>query len=216
MHHVSLSSMHAPLLDQEVDLPAESEELAGWFGSLLETEHAADKQFQSNFFEDFQNVLKKHPAVRHPSAVSCLFIQFSVRWLISLLFPIDDQQRNGVKIKKFSKCDFRPMFLYFEEEKAKKKAIPAAEKKAAKEKRDKEEEMFTFCDMDGRQEKVGNFRVEPPGLFRGRGKHPKKGRHKVGLLLALFPVELAYLLFGADLSPLLFFLRACLSVASTT
>ena len=25
---------------------------------------------------------------------------------------------------------------------------------------------------------VGNFRVEPPGLFRGRGEHPKMGRLK--------------------------------------
>lgn len=25
---------------------------------------------------------------------------------------------------------------------------------------------------------MGNFRVEPPGLFRGRGEHPKMGRIK--------------------------------------
>lgn len=25
---------------------------------------------------------------------------------------------------------------------------------------------------------VGNFRVEPPGLFRGRGDHPKMGKFK--------------------------------------
>lgn len=25
---------------------------------------------------------------------------------------------------------------------------------------------------------VGNFRVEPPGLFRGRGEHPKMGMMK--------------------------------------
>lgn len=25
---------------------------------------------------------------------------------------------------------------------------------------------------------VGNFRVEPPGLFRGRGEHPKMGKLK--------------------------------------
>ncbi|KAJ4372470.1 DNA topoisomerase 1 [Neocucurbitaria cava] len=31
---------------------------------------------------------------------------------------------------------------------------------------------------DGRKQKVGNFRVEPPGLFRGRGEHPKTGRVK--------------------------------------
>lgn len=28
------------------------------------------------------------------------------------------------------------------------------------------------------REQVGNFRVEPPGLFRGRGEHPKMGMLK--------------------------------------
>merc|ERR1719436_461910 len=27
-------------------------------------------------------------------------------------------------------------------------------------------------------EKIGNFRIEPPGLFRGRGEHPKQGMLK--------------------------------------
>ena len=30
-----------------------------------------------------------------------------------------------------------------------------------------------------RRAQVGNFRVEPPGLFRGRGEHPKMGMIKV-------------------------------------
>lgn len=71
------------------------------------------------------------------------------------------------------------MLDYFEEEKARKKAIPAAEKKAAKAERDKVEAKYTFCLLDGRKEKVGNFRAEPPGLFRGRGDHPRKGAFKV-------------------------------------
>lgn len=52
-------------------------------------------------------------------------------------------------------------------------------------KKDKEEleKQFQFCLLDGRQEKVGNFRVEPPSLFRGRGEHPKTGRLKVCFLL---------------------------------
>lgn len=32
-----------------------------------------------------------------------------------------------------------------------------------------------YCYLDGRKEKVGNFRIEPPSLFRGRGEHPKTG-----------------------------------------
>lgn len=32
--------------------------------------------------------------------------------------------------------------------------------------------------MDGHVEKVGNFNMEPPGAFRGRGEHPKMGKLK--------------------------------------
>jgi DNA topoisomerase-1 len=47
--------------------------------------------------------------------------------------------------------------------------------------REEAEKDYQFCILDGRKEKVGNFRVEPPGLFRGRGEHPKKGTHKFRL-----------------------------------
>ena len=71
------------------------------------------------------------------------------------------------------------MYEYFESEKEKKKAMTTAEKKAAKAAKDELEAPYTYCILDGRKEKVGNFRVEPPGLFRGRGDHPKKGALKV-------------------------------------
>jgi DNA topoisomerase-1 len=71
------------------------------------------------------------------------------------------------------------MFEYFEAEKAKKKAMTAQEKKDAKKEREELEAKYVTCLLDGRKEKVGNFRVEPPGLFRGRGDHPKKGALKV-------------------------------------
>lgn len=71
------------------------------------------------------------------------------------------------------------MFEYFSAEKAKKKAMTPAEKKEAKAAKDALEAPYTHCTLDGRKEKVGNFRVEPPDLFRGRGDHPKKGRLKV-------------------------------------
>ncbi|THU95636.1 hypothetical protein K435DRAFT_666037 [Dendrothele bispora CBS 962.96] len=84
--------------------------------------------------------------------------------------------RNGIKITSFERCDFRPMF---EAAKAKKKAMTSAEKKEAKKAKDEMEAKYTTCLLDGRREKVGNFRVEPPGLFRGRGEHPKKGSLKL-------------------------------------
>lgn len=40
------------------------------------------------------------------------------------------------------------------------------------------QEEYGFCIMDRHRERIGNFRIEPPGLFRGRGDHPKQGMLK--------------------------------------
>lgn len=37
---------------------------------------------------------------------------------------------------------------------------------------------YGYCLMDNHKERIGNFRIEPPGLFRGRGDHPKMGMLK--------------------------------------
>lgn len=39
-------------------------------------------------------------------------------------------------------------------------------------------EEYGFCVLDHHRERIGNFKIEPPGLFRGRGDHPKQGMLK--------------------------------------
>uniref|UniRef100_A0A0D9X4J3 DNA topoisomerase I n=1 Tax=Leersia perrieri TaxID=77586 RepID=A0A0D9X4J3_9ORYZ len=81
-------------------------------------------------------------------------------------------------IKKFELCDFTPIYEWHLIEKEKKKQMTSEEKKAVKEEKLKQEEKYMWAVVDGVKEKVGNFRVEPPGLFRGRGEHPKMGKLK--------------------------------------
>ncbi|GMN48571.1 hypothetical protein TIFTF001_017751 [Ficus carica] len=81
-------------------------------------------------------------------------------------------------IQKLDACDFTPIYNWYEEEKEKKKQTSTEEKKALKEEKLKQEEKYMWAILDGVKEKVGNFRVEPPGLFRGRGEHPKSGKLK--------------------------------------
>ncbi|OUC47587.1 Eukaryotic DNA topoisomerase I, catalytic core [Trichinella nativa] len=38
--------------------------------------------------------------------------------------------------------------------------------------------IYGYAVVDGHKEKIGNYKIEPPGLFRGRGTHPKMGRLK--------------------------------------
>ncbi|KAG7884049.1 hypothetical protein KL938_001921 [Ogataea parapolymorpha] len=131
-----------------VSLPPAAEEVAGFFAALLESDHAKNPTFQKNFFADFLEVLKENGGC--PDA----------------------------EITEFEKCDFSQMFEYFQKQKEEKKAISPQEKKRIKQEKEKMEEKYKFCLLNGRKEQVGNFRVEPPGLFRGRGAHPKTGKLK--------------------------------------
>ncbi|XP_047070335.1 DNA topoisomerase 1 beta-like [Lolium rigidum] len=81
-------------------------------------------------------------------------------------------------IKKFELCDFTPIYEWNLQEKEKKKQMTPEEKKTVREEKLEQEKKFMWAFLDGVEEKVGNFRVEPPGLFRGRGEHPKMGRLK--------------------------------------
>ncbi|PNT62067.1 hypothetical protein BRADI_5g24917v3 [Brachypodium distachyon] len=81
-------------------------------------------------------------------------------------------------IKKFELCDFTTIYEWHLREKENKKQMTTEEKKALRDEKGKREEKYLWAIVDGVKEKVGNFRVEPPGLFRGRGEHPKMGRLK--------------------------------------
>lgn len=131
-----------------VTLPLDAEEVAGFFGVMINTDHAKNPVFQKNFFADFQKVLKKSGGVVEP---------------------------KDTKITVFKKCDFSKIFEYYESKREERKQMSRADKKKIKDEKDKLEEPYKYCILDGRKEQVGNFRVEPPSLFRGRGQHPKTG-----------------------------------------
>ena len=137
-----------------VKLAPDAEEIAGFFGGMLNSAHNVDNPtFQKNFFHDFKKVIKDTGGAT-------------------------DKHGNKVDIKEFTKCDFKPIFEYYTAEREKKKALSSAEKKALKAQKDEAEAPYMYCKWDGRKQKVGNFRVEPPSLFRGRGEHPKTGMVK--------------------------------------
>ncbi|KAL4402884.1 DNA topoisomerase 1 [Malassezia pachydermatis] len=139
-----------------VPLPPESEEVAMFYAVKLETQHATNPIFNKNFFEDFQMYLKKYP-------------------------PLD-----GTRINKFEKLDFRDMYNYWKSlkdaEAERKKSMAPSARKAEIAARKAIENEYKSCLVDGVEQKAGNVTVEPPGLFLGRGAHPKAGRVKTRIL----------------------------------
>lgn len=81
-------------------------------------------------------------------------------------------------IKEFVKCDFSVILAHLLAHKEEKKNLSKEEKLKEKESKDKFEEKFKVAYVDGKEQATGNFRIEPPGIFLGRGCHPKAGKIK--------------------------------------
>ncbi|KAJ6446308.1 DNA topoisomerase I [Purpureocillium lavendulum] len=144
-----------------VTLSRKAEEVAMfWVGMMTpaSSHHLQNPVFRKNFFHDFLDLIKKQPAT--------------------------DSKGNKVEIKNLDDCDFSKIYDHWSAkvEANKTKNLSKEEKEEAKKKKDALEAPYITCLWDGRKQKVGNFRVEPPSLFRGRGEHPKTGRVKTRVM----------------------------------
>lgn len=126
-------------------LSEEAEEVATFYGRMLDHDYTTKEVFNKNFFKDWRKVM---------------------------------MEKEKEKIRDLSKCDFTEIDAYFKKVSEERKARDKEERKAEKEKNDQIQKEYGFCAIDGHKEKIGNFRIEPPGLFRGRGEHPKQGMLK--------------------------------------
>ncbi|KAL1286227.1 DNA topoisomerase 1 [Trichinella pseudospiralis] len=81
-------------------------------------------------------------------------------------------------ITDLSRCNFREMNEYFTKKSEERKALSKDEKKKLKDEQEAQRLIYGYAVVDGHKEKIGNYKIEPPGLFRGRGTHPKMGRLK--------------------------------------
>jgi DNA topoisomerase I len=87
-----------------------------------------------------------------------------------------DKERS--LIKDLRKCDFTKVYEYFKKKSEERKLMSKEEKKQIKEENLKIKKEFGNCIWDGHKQPIGNYKIEPPGLFRGRGEHPKMGMVK--------------------------------------
>lgn len=75
-------------------------------------------------------------------------------------------------IQSLDECDFSLIYNYLLKKKEQNKLN---KDKATK---NDNEEIYKYAIVDGEKQPVGNFRVEPPGIFIGRGCNPKLGHVK--------------------------------------
>ena len=100
----------------QVTMAPEAEEVAGFFGSMLNSTHNVENPtFQKNFFNDFTEILKETGGAK-------------------------DRDGNKVKISDFKKCDFKPIFDYYQAKSDQRKSLSTAQKKEIKAQNDAAED----------------------------------------------------------------------------
>lgn len=67
------------------------------------------------------------------------------------------------KITDLTKCNFKHIQEYFLQESEKRKAMTKEEKQKIKEEKEAEAKIYGYATIDGHKQKIGNFRIEPPG-----------------------------------------------------
>lgn len=141
----------------------ESEEVATFFAMYIESDHMRKPTFLANFFNEFKQVLKTK------DKVSLYPISHILKAISSKKLSITDLR----------KCDFSEIREHLLREREERKNRTKEEKQIEKAEKDRVQKKYGFAIVDGYEQKISNYRVEPPGLFLGRGNHPKSGMLKV-------------------------------------
>ena len=88
--------------------------------------------------------------------------------------------------------DFSEIRKHIETIKEEKKNRPNEVKKKEIEDRNKINGAYTTCIFDKTIEKVANYNIEPPGIFRGRGEHPHMGKMKSRIVPEYVSLNVGY------------------------
>lgn len=85
---------------------------------------------------------------------------------------------KSIKVNSMDEFDLSQVKKYLDDKKERMRSLSKETKQKLKEKQQQVEEPYSICYIDGQQQKVGNYKIEPPGIFLGRGEHPKLGKIK--------------------------------------
>lgn len=85
---------------------------------------------------------------------------------------------KNTDVKDINLCNFSKIKAYLDKKKEEQKALSTEEKKKIKQKKDTIAEKYKYALVDKKKQPVGNFIVEPPSIFIGRGSHPSLGSIK--------------------------------------
>jgi DNA topoisomerase-1 len=145
-----------------IELTTEQEEAAMLYAKYVGTEYIENKTFNRNFWNDWKKLLGKDNEINNLE--QCDFTEYK-----QILLEEKELQKNIILINKpADNSDDVPTEKLIESEMSR---VNYNIDEAA-------EQKYKIAYVDGKPQPVGNYRMEPPGIFLGRGDNPKIGKIK--------------------------------------
>ncbi len=132
--------------NQKVHLSGLAEEYITLYARYIDTEYVKNPKLSNKFNRNFLKDWRK----TLPNHIAKSFNNMS--------------EVNVIDIKK-----------HLDKIKEHKNNMSKEQKEKIKIEQEKLEEPYKYCFINGGKMKVGNYKIEPPGIFLGRGDHPKLG-----------------------------------------
>ena len=146
--------------DKYINLDTKHEECAMMYAKYIDTDYIQNKTFNKNFWNDWKKLLGKESKIENLE--DCDFSEYKQ-------ILIDEKQIHknivlatesiSVESDKINSIEQEMSRIYYNID-------------------PKDEEKYKIAIVDGKSQPVGNYRMEPPGIFLGRGDNPKIGKIK--------------------------------------
>jgi DNA topoisomerase-1 len=158
---------------KDIAMSANDEEIISLYAKQLAMEEANTSRTPYTQKKKFINNFVKTATQPHSKNGNVILESKDLIKILTSMNPKSDEKTVAYKteVKQFNDM-FRKMAKQFIKEK---KTKTLEEKKESKMIADKLKREYKFATVDGRTEEIGNFKIEPPGLFLGRGESNKQG-----------------------------------------
>lgn len=149
--------------DQLIELTPQQEETSMLYAKYITTEYIENKTFNKNFWYDWKKILGKNSKIQ--SLEDCNFTEYKK--------IIDDEKEIAKNI-----IDPNVVNQKVDENNKKNKEDDVILSRVVYNITPTEEDKYKVAIVDGNVQPVGNYRMEPPGIFLGRGTNPNIGKIK--------------------------------------
>jgi DNA topoisomerase I len=143
--------------DQYVQLTDKQEESAMFYAKYIGTDYTENRTFNRNFWNDWKKLLGKNSIIQNFE--DCDFTEYKQKILEDKIIQ-------------------KAIILSTENIEDDNNSVDSVMSRVTYDIDAKEEEKYKTAIVDGVSQPIGNYRIEPPGIFLGRGDNPSIGKIK--------------------------------------